>query len=459
MHYRQKRLPMGCGTTTSQAGLVGMHAYSILDVQEIRDVGIDFFRDEAIEGMGNVSGFSKFDGTVRLLRIRNPHGRGEWKGNFSDRSGVWDKLLFSKYLNSSSTTTTTSTVSLQRSFKNDGTFWIDFDNFLMGFSNVDVVLAFKGNHAKSFATNFPAKKCNKRCVRAFEVSLLDIQPGVPSCDVVELYIMGIQKNRRGASQGRSDRKISYKVSDLGFLVGSYKANGEVDFDNVQGQMLGFKRNGHCRLEIKRHQNKKYVIMPVSFGHPAATDKDLSFVVRFVADAPVLIHELPSVPKLNAVMQKYCLEASHFDASCARRQQGSRRIILEDTEGIQMYGEPMYRVFLIDCLANGGGTAFIYIFMNEVLQKKAYAERGAFKDISFTIEANCRGMVCRSKEGLLDHETVSYGKKFEAAWRKYRSDFYAERQSRLLMVLCQSGQDTQMGSVKCTKTNSNDEQKK
>eukprot|EP00587_Corethron_hystrix_P007417 CAMPEP_0113320450 /NCGR_PEP_ID=MMETSP0010_2-20120614/14268_1 /TAXON_ID=216773 ORGANISM="Corethron hystrix, Strain 308" /NCGR_SAMPLE_ID=MMETSP0010_2 /ASSEMBLY_ACC=CAM_ASM_000155 /LENGTH=244 /DNA_ID=CAMNT_0000178263 /DNA_START=122 /DNA_END=854 /DNA_ORIENTATION=- /assembly_acc=CAM_ASM_000155 len=189
-------------------------------------------------------------------------------------------------------------------------------------------------------------------------------------------------------------------------------------------------------------------MPVSFGHPAATDKDLSFVLRFVADAPVLIQELPSVPKLNLVVQKYCLEASHLNVSCLTRRQGLRRVILEDTEGIEMYGEPLYRVFLIDCLAKGGGTAFVYIFVNEVVQK-IYADSGSFRDATFTVEANCRGMICRSREGLLAHETVSKGKKFEAAWRKYKAEFYNENQSRLLMVLAQSGQDTQLGSVKCT----------
>jgi len=75
MRFRSKKLPMGCGTSSSQAGIVGMHAYSILDVREVRNVGIDFFRDKlAQRTLGNVSGFTEFDGTVRLLRIRNPHG-------------------------------------------------------------------------------------------------------------------------------------------------------------------------------------------------------------------------------------------------------------------------------------------------------------------------------------------------------------------------------------------------
>ena len=41
--------------------------------------------------------------------------------------------------------------------ENDGTFWMDYDNFLMAFQVVDVCLAFRGQHAKSFQTNFPPK--------------------------------------------------------------------------------------------------------------------------------------------------------------------------------------------------------------------------------------------------------------------------------------------------------------
>lgn len=67
---------MGCATDRSASGLVGMHAYSILDVREIINVGVDFFKDHLLHGtLGNVSGFIEYDGKVRLLRIRNPHGQ------------------------------------------------------------------------------------------------------------------------------------------------------------------------------------------------------------------------------------------------------------------------------------------------------------------------------------------------------------------------------------------------
>ena len=149
MKFRSKKLPMGCGTSTSQGGIVGMHAYSILDVREIRNVGLDFFRDKLAQGtLGNVSGFTDLDGTVRLLRIRNPHGQGEWKGEFSDKSPVWERLMANKNVDWKEskgmvdlTVMAPQSPELKRTMVNDGTFWIDYDSFLMGFSNVDVVRA------------------------------------------------------------------------------------------------------------------------------------------------------------------------------------------------------------------------------------------------------------------------------------------------------------------------------
>ena len=56
---------MGCATahdpSLREVGLCGGHAYSILDVREIVDRRIEH-------------------GRAKLLRIRNPHGVGEWNG-------------------------------------------------------------------------------------------------------------------------------------------------------------------------------------------------------------------------------------------------------------------------------------------------------------------------------------------------------------------------------------------
>lgn len=357
--------------------------------------------------------------------------KGEWKGAFSDKSSIWEKLLVH------------SGVSLPRTNANDGTFWIGYDDFLMGFSNVDVVLAFRGNHAKSFVTNFATKKSNHRCVRAFEVSLIDPQPGIETKDRVEVYVMGIQKNRRGARQGRADRKKSYKISDMGMLVGEYASRASSDdeddhesadslqFASVHGQMFGFQRNGHYRLVLDRNCCKRMVVMPISFGHPAATDTSLSFVVRFNADSPLMIRELQDVPRIDRVFCDFLFQPKppgHFETT----RQGQQKILLETKS---------HRIVQIDCLGNSGGAFFVYLCCAPL--------SGVVTPISFRVVSRCRGMSCRTVDGLLEHETIAKGKKFEASWRQYQVNFENESKSRLLMVLYQSGQDTEMGSVTCS----------
>ncbi len=77
--YRRLGLPMGCGTNNAEGqqnlrevGLVGGHAYSILDVREAT---------------------TRTGERVRLLRVRNPHGCTEWNGEWSDASDMWSQLL------------------------------------------------------------------------------------------------------------------------------------------------------------------------------------------------------------------------------------------------------------------------------------------------------------------------------------------------------------------------------
>ncbi|CAD7949985.1 unnamed protein product [Amoebophrya sp. A25] len=516
--FSQSRLPMGCGTSGGggqlrEVGLVGNHAYSILTVKELRmnslptGVAADLLR-----GCGNVSGFGS-DGVLRLLKIRNPHGRGEWKGDWSDKSGKWQQLARHLDLDRER---------LDRSLENDGTFWIDYDHFLMAFSNVDVCLAFPGLYARSFDTNFPQKKDTVRGVQAFEISLpeatrnFSTASGAGGGRGAEVYVMGIQKTRRGAWSGRADRKKSYKQCDVGFLllfpVDEDEANinqkttaGSSSIEcqsrasiwyldgkryRVEGKMLGQRRNGHTHFRLVRRESQivhgayapdaavhhandhafsmatqsevavedvigytgnndyggsssslsssssslgglfeslakkrgasipsRAVVIPLSFGHPAATDKELSYVVRFVCSAAVEIRRLSALPDLRPPIQKFCLQFL------------PRKILLERA--------PLCRVLQSEKM---GKTVFVYFVVDESAVGNV--------DVSVEVTALCRGMSCRTAEGLIAHETVAKGERFQAAWRKYTVRFEHEIRSRLLMVLVQSGMDCEMGIMSC-----------
>ena len=81
--------------------MVKGHAYGVIDVCEI-------------ESEGEI---------LKLLKIRNPWGRGEWNGDWSDKSELWtdklkEKLGFEK--------------------ANDGIFWMNFEDFKDCFKRVQI---------------------------------------------------------------------------------------------------------------------------------------------------------------------------------------------------------------------------------------------------------------------------------------------------------------------------------
>lgn len=102
-----------------------MHAYSILEVREVtppvggtpKDLGIGICPETGLLRMLRVR-FAPFVSLVLTLR-RNPHGDegAEWRGQFSDA----DLNMVGSGASE-----------MQRTGKNDGIFWMNYQDFLMG---------------------------------------------------------------------------------------------------------------------------------------------------------------------------------------------------------------------------------------------------------------------------------------------------------------------------------------
>lgn len=89
---------MWCGSVTNEAlqyGLIGGHAYSLLAGKEV--------------SLDNGT-------TVKLVKIRNPWGQGEWTGDWSDTSSLWTDKIKGE-------------LGITHSFKTDGAFWMDWSDF------------------------------------------------------------------------------------------------------------------------------------------------------------------------------------------------------------------------------------------------------------------------------------------------------------------------------------------
>lgn len=68
---------------------------------------------------------------IKLIKLRNPWGDGEWKGDWSDDSELWTKRM--------------KNATGQQSFAEDGIFWMDFNDFVTEFDSVYVCRIFKEN--------------------------------------------------------------------------------------------------------------------------------------------------------------------------------------------------------------------------------------------------------------------------------------------------------------------------
>jgi Calpain family cysteine protease len=121
---------MGVATAVGGDGLVGMHAYSVLEVLTLDNCAVGqqakmteyFGKQESIRPRRVVVEKT----TVRLVRIRNPWGKREWNGAWSSQSDQWTKSIRSR-LGTASTYA-----------KGDGTFYISYDDMLQRFHHLDV---------------------------------------------------------------------------------------------------------------------------------------------------------------------------------------------------------------------------------------------------------------------------------------------------------------------------------
>ena len=83
----------GEGEEKTQAGIISGHAYSLISIHEFENEGKK----------------------VRLLKMRNPWGKGEWTGDWSDKSELWTPELRQ---------------TIGCTIEDDGTFFIPYENYL-----------------------------------------------------------------------------------------------------------------------------------------------------------------------------------------------------------------------------------------------------------------------------------------------------------------------------------------
>lgn len=105
----------GSDAYIEKIGIAGSHAYSLLEVIEIvKENGK--YRIRKFEEKNNAY-------VEKLVKLRNPWGSGEWKGDWSDSSYKWNDELRNL---------------LSYKDSDDGVFFMSYKDFLRYFSDIQI---------------------------------------------------------------------------------------------------------------------------------------------------------------------------------------------------------------------------------------------------------------------------------------------------------------------------------
>ena len=141
---------MGIATSKGGDGLVSCHAYSLLGVYEIYD-SIEGSQGKMTQYTGcNIEKENIFNScndmerkTVRLVCIRNPWGKREWKGKWSSTSEQWTRKIRQQ---------------LSKEFckQGNGTFFMSFEDMIRRFDHLDVA---KCQEVRKLICSYELKLC------------------------------------------------------------------------------------------------------------------------------------------------------------------------------------------------------------------------------------------------------------------------------------------------------------
>jgi len=260
LHYLKESFLMGCAIEASGArveqeneyGLLMNHAYSIIDCQEVK---------------GN-----------KLMRIRNPWGKGEWKGPWSDGSKEWTPALKKHF---------------DYEFGNDGTFFMKFEDYVRFFNRIHVLCLltddqgevwqkavlqgqWKGETAGG-CTNHPTWPNNPQYM-------------ITSSTADNKIFMGLTQMDLRYKHKKSPAKAGLKYEPLGIIVmlttdPTHKKTKCDSNERIGNVTFIAQRDVSC--EFVAQKDKFYVIMPSTFNPKVEQPYEL----MIYSQRAIKIHEL------------------------------------------------------------------------------------------------------------------------------------------------------------------------
>jgi len=359
----------------------------------------------------------------------------------------------------------------------DGTFWMDFTRFLMGFAHVDVCFAFRGWRCRSLPNAFPADK--KSGQRLCAVHTVRCAGGVPAT----LMVMALQPTKRGA-WCRADRKKSYKLGDLSLLIARLNEAGDAVEAIVGGGFRGADR-GERAACVRMEPGRTYALLPLCMSAaPTAAEQTRAapFTLRLGASERVLVSA--AAPTARAALGALALQAVHAallgggpprpPAGLGRAAELERLLLRAENAPLLVGGDaaPRRRVARLSrscaalvATADGGAITLVVVYnLGDELARvrctayvKSTAARGADGPLANQrddadsyyrrrSEAEAAAAAARPGPAAPSRER---GFRWPAKWACYRAvAAVPPRTRRLVLVLAASGMQAELGEVDC-----------
>ncbi|KAL4492424.1 hypothetical protein ABPG72_005559 [Tetrahymena utriculariae] len=188
-------------------GIISGHAYAVLDAKVV---------------------MSK-DGQERILQLRNPWGKGEWLGAWSDQSDKWTPQLKKE-------------CNLRN--KNDGLFWMSIEDFCQKYSNISCNYVYVHNLYNSIKIDFT----NQR-----NYAVISFKSTKNSNHGYIQYHQKDQKNFKNIGD-------NYDYSQVRMIIFRGTPNSIISY---VGQVTSYARNGFIKVNLQ-NQGEYFAIVQVNW---------------------------------------------------------------------------------------------------------------------------------------------------------------------------------------------------